>query len=76
MRQAMSFPVFFSSMHHLRSVPAAVAETEELFSIGRFTAAQSCHRLGSSCDGIRRMKQRSALPSMAAMLARADEVIE
>ena len=35
-----------------RSVPAAVAETEELFSISLLTAAQSCYRLGSSCDGI------------------------
>ena len=48
----MAFPVLFPSKHHVRSVPAAVAKAEELLSISRLTAAQSCHRLGSSCDGI------------------------
>jgi Mg2+-importing ATPase len=48
----MNFPVFFPSMHHARSAPAAVAETEELFSISLLTGAQSCHRLGSSYAGI------------------------
>jgi magnesium-transporting ATPase (P-type) len=48
----MNFPVFFPSMHHARSAPAAVAETEELFSISLLTGAQSCHRPGSSYAGI------------------------
>jgi P-type Mg2+ transporter len=48
----MNFPVFFPSIHHARSAPAAVAETEELFSISLLTGAQSCHRLGSSYAGI------------------------
>ena len=48
----MNFPVFFPSMHHARSVPAAVAETRSCFPSVSLPPPSLVTDLGSSCDGI------------------------